>query len=46
MRIVFSFVKSMVCFMVLFSNNQEIVTVLLPKLSWSAFGGGGGGARS
>ena len=28
--------------MVLFFNNQEIFTVLLSKLSWSAFGGGGG----
>ena len=34
MRIVFSFVKSMVCLTVLFFNNQEIFTVLL---SWSAF---------
>ena len=33
----------MVCLMVLFFNNQEIFTVLLSKLSWSAFGGGGGG---
>ena len=32
----------MVCLMVLFFNNQEIFTVLLSKLSWSAFGGGGG----
>ena len=38
----------MVCSMVLFFNNQEIFTVLLSKLSWSAFrwGAGGGGARS
>ena len=28
--------------MVLFFNNQKIFTVLLSKLSWSAFGGGGG----
>ena len=28
--------------MVLFFKNQEIFTVLLSKLSWSAFGGGGG----
>ena len=27
--------------MVLFFNSQEIFTVLLSKLSWSAFGGGG-----
>ena len=33
----------MVCLRVLFFNNQEIFTVLLSKLSWSAFGGGGGG---
>ena len=31
--------------MVLFFNNQEIFTVLLSKLSWSAFGGGGGGGQ-
>ena len=29
--------------MVYFFNNQEMFTVLLSKLSWSAFGGGGGG---
>ena len=34
----------MVCLMVFF-NNQEIFTVLLSKLSWSAFGGGGGGGQ-
>ena len=45
-RIVFSFVKSMVCLMVLFFNNQEVFTVLLFKLSWSAFEGGGGGNLS
>ena len=33
----------MVCFMALSFNNQEIFTVILSKLSWSAFGGGGGG---
>ena len=33
----------MVCLAVLFFNNQEIFTVLLSKLSWSAFVGGGGG---
>ena len=33
----------MVCLMVLFFNNQEIFTVLLSELSWSAFGEGGGG---
>ena len=34
----------MVCLMVLFFfNNREIFTVLLSKLSWSAFGVGGGG---
>ena len=27
----------------IFSNNQEIFTVLLSRLSWSALGGGGGG---
>ena len=37
----FLFVKSMVCLIVLFFNNQEIFTALLSKLSWSAFGGGG-----
>ena len=31
--------------MILFFNNQEIFTVLLSKLSWSAFGGGGGGGK-
>ena len=31
----------------IFFNNQEIFTVLLSKLSWSVFGGGGGvGTRS
>ena len=40
----FSFVKSMVCLIVLFFfNNQEIFTVLLSKLSLSAFGEGGRG---
>ena len=39
-RIVFSFVKSSVCLTVLFFNNQEIFTVVLSKLSWSAFRGG------
>ena len=33
----------MVCLMALYFNNQEIFTVLLSRLSWSAFGGGGGG---
>ena len=28
-----------------FFNNQEIFTVLLSKLSWSAFRGGGGGGE-
>ena len=40
----------MVCLTVIFFNNQQIITVLLSKLSWSAFrrggGGGGGGTRS
>ena len=31
--------------MILFFNNQEIFTVRLSKLSWSAFRGGGGGGR-
>ena len=35
----FSFVNSMVCLTVLFFNNQQIFTVLLSKLSWSAFRG-------
>ena len=35
----------MVCLMVLFFNNQEILTVLLSKLSWSTFRGGGGGGQ-
>ena len=30
----------------IFFNDQEIFTVILSKLSWSGFGGGGGGARS
>ena len=33
------FVKCMVCLTVLFFNNQQIFTVLLSKLSWSAFRG-------
>ena len=41
MRIVFSFVKSMVCLMVLFFNNQEIFTVLLSKFHGQRSGGGG-----
>ena len=39
----FSFVKSMVCLTVLFFNNQEIFTVLLPNFHGSVRGGGGGG---
>ena len=40
MRIVFLFVESMVCLTVLFFfNNQEILTVLFYKLSWSVFRG-------
>ena len=42
-QLFFSYVKSMVCLTVLFFNNQQIFTVVLSKLSWSAFRGGGGG---
>ena len=39
----FSFVKSMVCLMVLYFKNQEIFTVLLSKLYGKRSGAGGGG---
>ena len=42
----FVFCKKYGLFNGLFFNNQEIFTVLLSKLSWSAFGGGGGGGAA